>query len=66
MVGDFRKVFDEDIAVMEGQQRVNDTRPDAPTIDINLDVPPFAMRRLMTELLAAEAVEASAMRGAAD
>jgi len=54
MVGDFRKVFGEDIAVMEGQQRVNDTRPDAPTIDINLDVPPFAMRRLMNELLATE------------
>jgi vanillate O-demethylase monooxygenase subunit len=54
MVVDFRKVFGEDIAVMEAQQRINDARPDAPTIDINLDAPPFAMRRLMGELLAAE------------
>jgi vanillate O-demethylase monooxygenase subunit len=70
VVADFRRVFGEDIAVMEAQQRVNDARPDAPTIDINLDAPPFAMRRLVRERLAAEApkrrVHAAAVPAPAD
>jgi phenylpropionate dioxygenase-like ring-hydroxylating dioxygenase large terminal subunit len=55
VVTDFRRVFDQDIAVMEAQQRVNDQRPDAPTIDVNVDAPPLAMRRLLAERIAAEA-----------
>ena len=54
IVEDFRKVFGEDIAVMEGQQRRNDAYPDAPTIDVNWDGPPLAMRRLVAERMAAE------------
>ena len=66
MVGDFRRVFDEDIAVMEAQQRVNDARPDAPTIDINIDAPPFAMRRLVQDRLAAEKRPSAPIRVAAE
>jgi vanillate O-demethylase monooxygenase subunit len=55
VVADFRRVFHEDIAVMEAQQRVADAMPDAPTIDVNVDAPPLAMRRLVKDLLAAEA-----------
>ncbi|HUB94274.1 MAG TPA: aromatic ring-hydroxylating dioxygenase subunit alpha [Stellaceae bacterium] len=55
VVADFRRVFHEDIAVMEAQQRVNDAMPDAPTVDVNVDAPPLAMRRLLNDLLAAEA-----------
>jgi len=55
VVTDFRRVFFEDIAVMEAQQRVSDRRPDAPTIDVNVDAPPLAMRRLLAERIAAEA-----------
>jgi hypothetical protein len=43
----FRKVMGEDIAVMEAQQRVNDSMPDAPTVAIQLDEPVIAMRRLL-------------------
>ena len=55
VVEDFRRVFHEDIAVMEGQQRVNEQYPDAPTIDVTVDAPPLAMRRLLAERMAAEA-----------
>ncbi|MGH7090372.1 MAG: Rieske 2Fe-2S domain-containing protein [Stellaceae bacterium] len=55
VVEDFRRVFFEDIAVMEAQQRVNDARPDAATIDIAVDAPVLAMRRLLQERMAAEA-----------
>ena len=55
VVEDFRRVFFEDIAVMEAQQRVNDAQPGAPGIDINVDAPPLAMRRLLSERIAAEA-----------
>ena len=54
LVEDFRRVFGEDVAVMEAQQRANEASPDAPSIDINVDAPPLAMRRLMRELIAAE------------
>jgi vanillate monooxygenase len=54
VVTDFRNVFLEDVAVMEGQQRVNSALPDAPTIDIAIDAPPLAMRRLVREALARE------------
>jgi phenylpropionate dioxygenase-like ring-hydroxylating dioxygenase large terminal subunit len=55
VVEDFRRVFSEDIGVMEAQQRINDAMPDAPGIDINVDAPPLAMRRLLSECMAAEA-----------
>jgi vanillate monooxygenase len=55
VVADFRRVFLEDIAVMEAQQRVNDAMPEAATIDVNVDAPPLAMRRLLAERIAAEA-----------
>jgi phenylpropionate dioxygenase-like ring-hydroxylating dioxygenase large terminal subunit len=55
VVEDFRRVFHEDIAVMEAQQQVNDARPDAPIIDIAVDAPVLAMRRLVHERIAAEA-----------
>src|SRR5665213_1393980 len=54
LMTDFRRVFDQDVAVMEGQQRASDAWPDAPTIDINVDAPPLAMRRLMRQLIASE------------
>ena len=54
LMTDFRRVFDQDVAVMEGQQRASDAWPDAPTIDINVDAPPLAMRRLMRQLIADE------------
>lgn len=43
----FRKVMDEDIAVMEAQQIMNDTLPDAPRVDIQVDEPVIAMRRML-------------------
>ena len=46
----------EDVAVMEGQQRNATALPGAPTIDINIDAPPLAMRRLVQQHLAEEAV----------
>jgi phenylpropionate dioxygenase-like ring-hydroxylating dioxygenase large terminal subunit len=54
IVNDFRTVFGEDIAVMEGQQRVNERYPEAPTVDVSWDGPPLAMRRLLAERMAAE------------
>ncbi len=54
IVADFRVVFGQDIAVMEGQQRVNEAYPEAPTVDVTWDGPPLAMRRLVTERMAAE------------
>jgi vanillate O-demethylase monooxygenase subunit len=53
-VADFRNLFFEDISVMEAQQRVNDARPHAPKIDINVDGPHLAMRQLIARLIAAE------------
>jgi vanillate O-demethylase monooxygenase subunit len=49
-----RAIFDQDIAVMEGQQRINSMLPNAPTIEIRCDVPVIAMRRLVTQAAARE------------
>ena len=43
---DFLAVFLEDVAVLEAQQRMFDLRPDAPSVDINVDAPTIAMRAL--------------------
>jgi hypothetical protein len=49
-----RAVFDQDIAVMEGQQRINSMLPNAPTVEIRCDVPVVAMRRLVMQAAARE------------
>lgn len=49
-----RGVFDEDVVVMEAQQRIADTMPDAPTVDIRADAPHLAMRKLVQQFLDAE------------
>jgi hypothetical protein len=47
-------VFDQDIAVMEGQQRINSMMPNAPTVEIRCDVPVVAMHRLVMQAAARE------------
>jgi vanillate O-demethylase monooxygenase subunit len=47
-------IFDEDIAIMEAQQRASDAHPDAPHVDINFDAPGMAMRQLVQRYLAKE------------
>jgi vanillate O-demethylase monooxygenase subunit len=49
-----RAVFDEDIRVMEGQQRINSMLPNAPTVEIRCDVPVVAMHRLVQQAAARE------------
>jgi vanillate monooxygenase len=44
-----RIIFEEDVSVLEAQQRVFSARPDAPTVDINVDAPGLAMRRLVAQ-----------------
>jgi vanillate O-demethylase monooxygenase subunit len=52
-----RAIFDQDIRVMEGQQRVNSMLPNAPTVQIRCDVPVVAMHRLVEEAAARERPE---------
>lgn len=52
-----RAVFDQDIAVMEGQQRINSTLADAPRVEIRCDVPVLAMHRLIERAVASERAE---------
>lgn len=47
-----RIIFEEDVTVLEAQQRVYAARPDAPTVDINVDAPALAMRRLVQQFRA--------------
>ena len=49
-----RAIFDQDIAVMEGQQRINSALPNAATVEIRCDVPVVAMRRLVLQAAAEE------------
>jgi vanillate O-demethylase monooxygenase subunit len=58
-VEDGRGAFLEDVAAMEGQQRMNSARAGAPRIDINVDAAPLAMRQLVARALDAEAVVAA-------
>jgi vanillate O-demethylase monooxygenase subunit len=44
-----RIIFEEDVTVLEAQQRMSSARPYAPTIDINVDAPGLAMRRLVAQ-----------------
>ncbi len=51
---DMVRVFEEDVVVLEAQRRMNDVRPGAPTIDINVDAAPIAARNLLAAAIAAE------------
>ena len=48
------KVFNEDIPILEAQQRGLDARPDAPRVDIKVDAAPLAARRMLEAMIAAE------------
>jgi vanillate O-demethylase monooxygenase subunit len=54
---DFLNVFIEDVTIMEAQQRILDQSPDFAPVDINVDAPCLAMRRMLRERIAAEAAE---------
>jgi phenylpropionate dioxygenase-like ring-hydroxylating dioxygenase large terminal subunit len=51
---DFVKVFNEDIPILEAQQRMLELKPDAPRIDIKVDAAPLAARRMLQALLTRE------------
>ena len=53
-IGHIRDVFLDDVRVMEGQQRINSAMPDAPRIEIRVDAPVLAMRRLVEQFAAGE------------
>ena len=57
---DFRRVFHQDLAIMEAQQRMADEMPDAPVIDINVDAPALRMRALLGDRIAARPAEKDA------
>jgi phenylpropionate dioxygenase-like ring-hydroxylating dioxygenase large terminal subunit len=46
------KVFNEDIPILEAQQRAMDANPGAPRVDIKVDAAPLAARRMLDGLLA--------------
>lgn len=52
---DFRRVFGEDISILGAQQANIDRRPGAASIDINVDGPGLAFRRMLAERIRAEA-----------
>ena len=52
--GDMVRVFNEDIPVLEAQQRMRELNPDAPMIDIKVDAAPLAARRMLQALLTSE------------
>ena len=52
--GDMVRVFNEDIPVLEAQQRMRELKPDAPAVDIKVDAAPLAARRMLAAMLAAE------------
>ena len=52
---DFLRVFHEDLEIMEAQQRIFDSQPDAPLVDINVDAPALTFRRMREDALEAEA-----------
>ncbi len=51
---DSRSVFDEDVVIMEAQQRAAAARPDAPVVNIRSDAPQLAMRQLVRRFMEAE------------
>ena len=58
--------FLEDQAMLEGQQRIIDSAPDAPEIDINADTGQMQFRRMTARLLAEEADRRGQARQAAE
>ena len=52
---DFLRVFHEDLEIMEAQQRVFDSRPGAPLVDINVDAPALTFKRMREDALEMEA-----------
>ena len=52
---DFRRVFGEDISILGAQQANIDRRPGAASIDINVDGPGLAFRRMLARRIEAEA-----------
>jgi len=57
-----RHAFLEDLGVLEAQQKALLARPDAPTVDINIDKAPLQSRRILDGLIRAEAHGESASR----
>jgi phenylpropionate dioxygenase-like ring-hydroxylating dioxygenase large terminal subunit len=51
---DMVRVFNEDIPVLEGQQRTLELKPGAPVIDIKVDAAPLAARRMLQAMLASQ------------
>jgi phenylpropionate dioxygenase-like ring-hydroxylating dioxygenase large terminal subunit len=60
--GDMVRVFNEDIPVLEAQQRALDLRPGAPAVDIKVDAAPLAARRMLHKLLETERAGCEASR----
>ena len=54
------RVFNEDVAVLEAQQRMLETKPGAPKIDIRVDAAPLAARRMLAAMIVAENSPAAA------
>ncbi|TMH81099.1 MAG: hypothetical protein E6H47_15525 [Betaproteobacteria bacterium] len=52
---DMVTVFNEDIPILEAQQRNLELRPDAPRIDIKVDAAPLAARRMLEAMIKREA-----------
>jgi len=48
------KVFNEDIPILEAQQRALDANPGAPRIDIKVDAAPLAARRMLQAMISQE------------
>ena len=48
------RVFNEDVPVLEAQQRMLELAPGAPKVDIAVDAAPLAARRMLAALLAKE------------
>ncbi|HVA14858.1 MAG TPA: aromatic ring-hydroxylating dioxygenase subunit alpha [Stellaceae bacterium] len=53
-IKNIRAIFDQDIRVMEGQQRINSALPNAPRIEIRGDTPVIAMHRLVEQFATRE------------
>jgi phenylpropionate dioxygenase-like ring-hydroxylating dioxygenase large terminal subunit len=52
--GDMVRVFNEDIPVLEAQQRNRELKPGAAAIDIKVDAAPLAARRMLQKLMECE------------
>ena len=54
MYDDFLMTFLEDVEILEAQQSSIDRDPDRAFVDINVDAPGLAARRMVSEGLSAE------------